>query len=107
AAPLLMRPVGALFGMYEATASRERRMLRALWAGTVVSLVAFFWALFYVSALAGELVGADRAAAAALLLAAYPFAVYFTPPYAASLFLLGAAGASYHFLRREWAAAAI
>jgi hypothetical protein len=107
AMPLLMRPVGALFGMYDVTASRERRMLRALWAGTVVSLVAFFWALYYVSRLADELVGAERAAAAALLLAAYPFAVFFSAPYTESLFLLGAAGASYHFLRRDWAAAAV
>jgi hypothetical protein len=107
AMPLLMRPVGALFGMYDVTASRERRMLRALWAGTVVSLVAFFWALYYVSRLAEELIGAERAAAAALLLAAYPFAVFFSAPYTESLFLLGAAGASYHFLRRDWAAAAI
>ena len=107
AMPLLMRPVGALFGMYDVTASRERRMLRALWAGTVVALVAFFWALYYVSRLAEELIGAERAAAAALLLAAYPFAVFFSAPYTESLFLLGAAGASYHFLRRDWAAAAV
>ena len=45
AMPLLMRPLGAVFGMYDDTASRERRMLRGLWAGTVVSLIAFFWAL--------------------------------------------------------------
>jgi hypothetical protein len=107
AMPLLMRPVGALFGMYDVTASRERRTLRALWAGTVVSLVAFFWALYYVSRLAEELIGTEGAAAAALLLAAYPFAVFFSAPYTESLFLLGAAGASYHFLRRDWAAAAI
>ena len=107
ALPLLMRPVGAVLGMYDHTVPRERRMLRALWAGTVVSLVAFFWALYYVSRLAEDLIGAERARAAPLLLAAYPFAVYFSAPYTESLFLLAAAGASFHFLRRDWAAASI
>ena len=42
---------------------------------------------------------------AALLLAAYPFAVYYSAPYTEALFLLGSAGACYHFLRRNWVAA--
>jgi len=107
AMPLLIRPLGAVLGMYDDTVSRERRMLRALWAGTVISLAAFFWALSYVSRLAEELIGAERAPTVPILLAAYPFAVYFSAPYTESLFLLGAAGASYHFLRRDWAAASI
>jgi hypothetical protein len=107
ALPLLMRPVGAVLGMYDDTASRERRMLRGLWAGTVVSLVAFVWALYYVSRLADDLIGPERASSALILLAAYPFAVYFSAPYTESLFLLGAAGASVHFRRRDWAAASI
>jgi len=107
AMPLLMRPVGAVLGMYDDSASRERRMLRSLWAGTVISLVAFFWALLYVSRLAEDLIGSERAPAATFLLAAYPFAVYFSAPYTESLFLLGAAGASYHFLRRDWIAASM
>jgi len=107
AMPLLMRPLGAVFGMYDDTASRERRMLRGLWAGTVVSLIAFFWALYYVSRLAEDLIGAERAPGATLLLAAYPFAVFFNAPYTESLFLLAAAGASFHFLRGEWTAASI
>lgn len=106
ALPLLMRPVGAVLGMYEDGPSRERRMLRGLWAGAVISLAAFFWALYYVSRLAADLIGPDRASAATLLLAAYPFAVYFNAPYTESLFLLGSAAASYHFLRRDWVAAA-
>ena len=107
AMPLLMRPLGAVFGMYDDRASRERRMLRGLWAGTVVSLIAFFWALVYVSRLAEHLIGAERAPAATLLLAAYPFAIFFNAPYTESLFLLAAAGASFHFLRGEWTAASI
>ena len=105
ALPLLMRPVGAVLGMYEDGPSRERRMLRGLWAGVVISLAAFLWALYYVSRLAADLIGSDRAPAATLLVAAYPFAVYFNAPYTESLFLLGSAGACYHFLRREWVAA--
>jgi hypothetical protein len=105
ALPLLMRPVGAVLGMYEEGPSRERRMLRALWAGVVISLVAFFWALHYTSRLATDLIGPERAPAAALLLAAYPFAAYFNAPYTESLFLLASTGACFHFLRREWFAA--
>jgi hypothetical protein len=105
ALPLAMRPIGALFGMYEEGPSRERRMLRGLWAGVAISLVAFFWSLYYTSRLAADLIGPERAAAAALLLAAYPFAVYFNAPYTESLFLLGSTGACTHFLRRDWLAA--
>ncbi len=105
ALPLLMRPFGAVLGMYEDGPARERRMLRGLWAGVAISLAAFLWALYYISRLAADLIGPDRASAATLLLAAYPFAVYFNAPYTESLFLLGSAGACYHFLRRDWLAA--
>jgi hypothetical protein len=105
ALPLLMRPLGAVFGMYDDGPSRERRTLRGLWAGVVISLVAFFWALYYVSRVAADLIGPDRAPAATLLLAAYPFALFFNAPYTESLFLLASAGAAYHFLRRDWIAA--
>jgi len=40
------------------------------------------------------------------LLAAYPFAIFFSLPYTESMFLLGAVAAFYHFRRREWARAA-
>jgi len=105
ALPLLMRPVGAVLGMYEEGPSRERRMLRALWGAVAISLVAFFWALHYTSRLATDLIGSERAPAAALLLAAYPFAAYYNAPYTESLFLLASTGACFHFLRREWFAA--
>lgn len=107
ALPLLMRPVGAVLGMYEEGPSRERKMLRGLWGGVVISLTAFLWALYYVSRLADDLIGRERAPAAVLLLAAYPFAVYFNAPYTESLFLLGAAGACAHFLRGDWIAASL
>jgi hypothetical protein len=104
ALPMLMRPVGVLFGMNDRTVPRERRMLRALWAGTVLSLVAFLWALYYVARLAADLLGAEYADTATLLLSAYPFALFYNVPYTESLFLLGAAGAGYCFLRGRWIA---
>jgi hypothetical protein len=107
ALPMLMRPVGVAFGMYDQTASRDRRLLRALWAGVVISLAAFFWALYYVSRLAADLIGPERAAGASMLLAAYPFALFYNAPYTESLFLLGAVGACDHFRRREWFAASL
>jgi hypothetical protein len=104
ALPMLMRPVGVLFGMNDRTVPRERRMLRALWAGTVLSLAAFLWALYYVARLAADLVGAEHADTATLLMSAYPFALFYNVPYTESLFLLGAAGACYCFLRGRWIA---
>ena len=105
ALPMLIRPVGAAFGMLGRTVPRERRMARALWAGVVISLGAFLWALYYVVRLGTDLIGSERAASAALLLSAYPFAFFYSVPYTESLFLLGATGACYHFLRRDWFAA--
>ena len=107
AMPMLMRPLGAVFGMSDRTVPRERRMLRALWAGVVISLGAFFWALAYVTRLGSDLIGPERAASATLLLAAYPFALFYNAPYTESLFLLGAAAACYHFLHRDWIAASL
>ena len=107
ALPLLMRPVGVVFGMYDQTASRERRSLRGLWGGVLISLAAFFWALYYVTRLAADLIGRERAAGASLLLAAYPFALFYSAPYTESLFLLGAVAACHHFRRREWLAASL
>jgi hypothetical protein len=85
--PILMRIVG--------------RMLRdeTLWAGVVISLAAFFGALIYFFRLARDWLDRDGAAAAATLLAAYPFALFFSAAYTESLFLLAALGALYHFKR--------
>jgi hypothetical protein len=104
AMPMLMRPLGTAFGMRDPTAPRERQMLRALWAGVVISLASFLWALTYFVRLGRDLIGAERAASAALLLAAYPFALFFSAPYTESLFLLASLGALHHFRRGEWLA---
>ena len=107
ALPMLMRPVGAVLGMNVESLPREKRLLRALWAGVIVSLLAFAWALYYLARLGHALTNEEGGTAATLLLATYPFAVFFNAPYTESLFLLGSVGAFYHFHRGQWIAAAV
>jgi len=107
AMPALMRPLGQLMGSRAPGLPRERRMLRSLWAGVFISLAAFFLALVYLARLSRLVAGADAAAGAPLLLATYPFAAFFNAPYTEGLFLLGAVGAFYHFLRERWIAASL
>jgi hypothetical protein len=74
--------------------------------GLAVSLAAFTWALVYLFRLAREQLTEDEAFGALLLLAAYPFAVFFSAPYTEALFLLSSAAAFYHLRRRAIVAAA-
>jgi hypothetical protein len=92
--PMLMRTAGRLMGGASTS---------FIFGGTVVSFIAFFWGLTYVFRLARELLGDDerQPRQAVWLLATYPFAWFFGAVYTESLFLLGAAGACYHFRRRE------
>jgi len=93
--PLLVRYVSVFVGR------------QPLWTGVAVSLIAFFWALVYFLRLArAHLDDEGQAAAAVWLLAAYPFALFYSVPYTEALFLLTVVGAVYHFRRGElWAAA--
>ena len=79
-----------------------------LWTGVGISLVAFFFGLVYFLRLARDDLGSDdRAAAAVALLAAYPFAVYFSAAYTEGLFFLTLVAAVSHFRRDQlWRAAA-
>jgi len=91
ALPMLMRFGGRLIGGHP------------LWAGQVLVLAACLWAFVYVYRLARSALGdADRAAWAVALLAAYPFAVFYSAVYTESIFLLCAAGAFYHVGRGEY-----
>ena len=91
AMPILMRFVAPLLGH------------QTLWAGVVLSLIAFFVALRYLLWLARlELQDDGAAATAVALLAAYPFAVYFSAPYTESLFLLAMVAAVYHGRMQQW-----
>jgi hypothetical protein len=92
--PMLMRWVGRFLG--------SQPML----AGVLVSLVAFFAALCYLFRLARQWLDHERAVTALWLLAAYPFALFFSAVYTESLFLCAAAAAFLHVHRREWGRAA-
>jgi len=95
--PLTVRVVSLLLG-----GSKAAFFLGA----TVVSLGAFLAALAYVFALARADLSEDGARTALWFLAAYPFACFYGAIYTESLFLLGAAGAFFHFRRAEWPRAA-
>jgi hypothetical protein len=94
AMPMLMRVTGRLLGGASTA---------YVWGGTFVALLAFLGGLAYLFRFARDLLDdEDRAGLAVWLLATYPFAVWFGVPYTESLFLLGAAGAFFHFRRGEW-----
>ena len=88
--PMLMRVGGRLLGQ------------QPLLAGVLVSLVAFFIALLYLYRLARERMDHESAVSALLLLAAYPFALFYSAAYTESLFLCGAVAAFYHLRRADY-----
>lgn len=95
ALPMLMRYGSLMLGR------------QLLWTAMAVSAVSFLWALVYLHRIGREELGPERALAAVALLAAYPFAVFYSAPYTEALFLLTSIGAYYHFRRGElWKAAA-
>jgi len=79
----------------------------AAWTGVALSLVAFCLALVYVYRIALQQGTPEAAHGAVLLLAAYPFAVYYSAPFTESLFLLAVSGAFYHQVSRQFARAAL
>ena len=84
--PMSMRYLSVLFG-------RE-----LLWTGVAISIFSFYLALLYFLRLARDLLKDDeKASTAVMLLASYPFAVYFSAAYTEGLFLLTLMGAVYHF----------
>jgi hypothetical protein len=103
--PMLMRAVGYPIGAFGPGMPRERRLVRLLWGGVILSLAAFAWASAYLWRLARDIIGEARADDAVVLLAAYPFSLFFSAPYTEAIFLLGAVAAVYHFRRDEWATA--
>jgi hypothetical protein len=78
-----------------------------LMAGTILAIAAFLWALVYLFRFARDRYGDDAARAVLWLVAAYPFAVYFSAPYTESLYMLCVLGACYHFERGEPGRAAL
>jgi Mannosyltransferase (PIG-V) len=89
--PMSMRYLSVLFGR------------QVLWTGVAISLVSFFIALTYFLRLARSLLkDEEQAVTAVMLLAAYPFAVFFSAAYTEGLFLLTLMGAVYHFHAQQW-----
>jgi mannosyltransferase PIG-V len=99
----------AFFPAYPILMRIAGRILRdeTLWAGVAISLAAFFAALVYFYRLARDWLDAPGATAATTLLAAYPFALFFSAAYTESLFLLAAVGAFYHLRRDQFLAAGL
>ena len=88
--PMSIRLLAPLFG-------RE-----TLWTGVVISIVAFYLALVYLLRLArSDLGNDDQALTTVMLIATYPFAVFFSAAYTESLFLLTLVGAVYHFRQNQ------
>jgi hypothetical protein len=71
----------------------------SVWAGVAISLAAFFFALIYLLCLARTRLDPDAALTSLALLAAYPFALFFSAAYTEGLFLLTLVAAWYHFER--------
>jgi hypothetical protein len=95
--PLTMRVVARLFGGSD---------MAYVFAGIAVSHVAFAWSLLLLYQLARATIGdEDAARGAVLLIACYPFSIYYGAIYTESLFLLGTVGAFLGFRRGRWAAA--
>jgi hypothetical protein len=79
--------------------------LPPLWAGVLLSQLAFFVALVYLHRLVRLRFGASSAGHTVALLAAYPFSVFHGLVYTESLFLLAAVAAFYDMQRGRRAAA--
>ncbi len=94
--PMSMRYLSAVLGHHP------------LWTGVAISLVSFFLGLVYFLRLARDELGNDDGAVAAVtLLAAYPFAVFYSAAYTEGLFFLTLVAAVYHFRQDHlWRSAA-
>jgi hypothetical protein len=94
--PLAIRYASVLFGRH------------VLWTGVVISLASFYLALTYFLRLSRDLLkDEEKAVTSVMLLASYPFAVYFSAVYTEGLFLLTLMGAIYHFHNHQLGRAAI
>ena len=94
--PLLVRAVAASGA--PAHVSSEAALA---WTATAVSIVVFAAAVTYLYWFVDEQFGSAVAERSILLLASYPFAVFFGAAYSESLFLFSAIAAWYHFRRDE------
>jgi hypothetical protein len=94
--PMLVRVVSSLVHVRGIPVDAE-----VAWTATLVSIAAFAAASAYIYRIAADRFGADVGSAAVVLIACYPFAVFFSAVYSEALFLLCAVGAWYHLERHE------
>lgn len=99
--PITVRYAARLLGGPKATD------LFITWVGTLLAIVAFLAALVYLYQLVARDHGPEVAGRAVSLLGGYPFALFFSVPYAESFFLLASVGAFAHMRNDEpWRAMA-
>jgi Gpi18-like mannosyltransferase len=115
--PLTVRAVGGLLGARWGSpddptdtfdAFNERRGVRLLRAGWLVSIACLLAAMAYLFRLARELTESEEAARRAVVMASvYPFAFFFGAVYTESFFLLFVLAAFYHFRHQQWLGAGL
>jgi len=98
--PLLVRAIASIV-----SPTAMPRDAALAWTATMVSIAAFAAAAVYLYRFAAEQFGDRIASAAVVILAAYPFAVFYSAVYSESLFLLCTIAAWYHMRRSEHVAA--
>lgn len=106
AVPLTMRVGGAALGAYRPDIRPPDAHLRLLLGGWLIALGTFWLALVYVYRWAEMRAGPVTARTSVALLAAYPFAVYFSAPYSEALYLLSIIAVLLHAERAQWRRAA-
>ena len=113
--PLLTRGVATLIGAQSISRGRldrpprpavRRLQQRFVAAAMLITFVSFGWGMVFLYRLAREHLDPEATRASLLLLATYPFAVFFSAAYTESLMLLGVVAAFYHFRHEKWVAAA-
>jgi hypothetical protein len=95
--PLLIRGVGAVTGAFADGVPEDKQIVRLTWCGLAIALAAFLWAAWYFGRIAREMMDEPQARAGLWILAAYPFAIFYSASYTESLFLLAALGTWFHF----------
>jgi mannosyltransferase PIG-V len=105
--PMAMRASGAALGAWRPGISPIARNRLVLLGGWIFALAVFWYALVYLHRWSDARAGPDVARATVMLLAVYPFAVFFSAPYTEGLFMLAAIATFFHFERQEWLQAAL
>ena len=113
--PLLTRWVATLIGAQSISRDQldrpprlvmRRFQQRFVAAAMLITFVGFAWGMVFLYRLAREHLDPEATRSSLILLATYPFAVFFSAAYTESLMLLAMVAAFYHFRHEKWIAAA-